>query len=99
MVKNPAVIQLEVAYATPKKQVIIDVDVAVDATPEQAIIASGILEQFPEIDQNLSNIGVFGKVCKLHQPLISGDRIEIYRPLLIDPKEQRRQRVAKSKKT
>ncbi len=91
-------INVEVAYATPEQQIIVNLEVATDATAEQAILASGILKQFPEIELAQTKIGIFGKVCKLDNVLFTGDRVEIYRPLLIGPKEHRRQRAAKGKK-
>jgi len=88
-------IDVEVAYATPEQQLIIAVKLPEQATAESAINASGILSGFPELDKAALNIGIFGSVCKLEQPLKQGDRVEIYRPLVHDPKEARRQRAAK----
>lgn len=92
------IIKVEVAYAKPEQQIIVNVEVAADATAEQAILASGILKQFPEIDLEQTEIGIFSKVCKLDHRLFPGDRVEIYRPLLLDPKEQRRQRASRNLK-
>jgi putative ubiquitin-RnfH superfamily antitoxin RatB of RatAB toxin-antitoxin module len=86
-------IAIEVAYATPEQQVIIALDVPENSTVETAIQLSGLLTRFPEID--LSAVGIFGKVCELNQLLKAGDRVEIYRSLIHDPKEARRQRAAK----
>lgn len=58
-----------------------------------AIEASGILERFPEIDLDRQPVGVFGRHCRLQDPLRDGDRVEIYRPLIADPKEMRRRRA------
>ena len=88
---------VEVAYALPQRQLILEVQVDGGATAEQAIRASGILEQFPEIDLQGSRVGIFGKPCKLTDTLSNGDRVEIYRPLIADPKEIRKQRAAKGK--
>jgi uncharacterized protein len=88
---------VEVAYALPSKQVIIPVKVSENATAEEAIISSGILKQFPEIDLTQNKIGVFGKLSKLDAPLRHLDRVEIYRPLIADPKEVRRKRAAEGK--
>lgn len=88
-------LDVEVAYAKPEQQVIIAVQVPEGATAELAISASGLLERFPEIVGGDINTGIFGRVCKLDQPLKQGDRVEIYRPLLHDPKETRRQRAVK----
>lgn len=88
--------KVEVAYARPDVQVILALEVAEDSTAEFAIRQSGILERFPEIDLGQNRIGIFGKPCKLEQSLRAGDRVEIYRPLIADPKEARRNRAAKS---
>ncbi len=86
---------VEVAYATPKQQEIITLTLPEGTTVEQAIHASDLLNRFPEIDETDIKAGIFGSVCKLDQSLKQGDRVEIYRPLLHDPKEARRQRAAK----
>jgi putative ubiquitin-RnfH superfamily antitoxin RatB of RatAB toxin-antitoxin module len=88
---------VEVAYALPRRQLILELRVDEGTTAEQAIRASGMLEQFPEIDLKSSKVGVFGKPCKLTDTLHDGDRVEIYRPLIADPKEIRKQRAAKGK--
>jgi putative ubiquitin-RnfH superfamily antitoxin RatB of RatAB toxin-antitoxin module len=88
---------VEVAYALPRRQLILALQVGEGTTVEQAVRASGILGQFPEIDLNNSKVGIFGKPCKLTDTLRPGDRVEIYRPLLADPKEVRKQRAAKGK--
>jgi putative ubiquitin-RnfH superfamily antitoxin RatB of RatAB toxin-antitoxin module len=90
---------VEVAYALPERQVILELSVVPGTTLEQAIRASGILEQFPEIDLTCNKVGVFGKPGRLDTVLHSGDRVEIYRPLIADPKEVRRQRAAQGKVT
>lgn len=88
-------IDVEVAYATPDKQLIIPLQVDRGVTVEQAVKLSGVLEHFPEIDPEKIKVGIFGKVCKPDSELQAGERVEIYRPLLLDPKEHRRQRAAK----
>lgn len=88
-------IDVEVAYATPEQQVIVALNMPVGATVEQAIQASGVLSRFPEIEATNLKAGIFGNVCKLNQSLKQADRVEIYRPLIHDPKEARRQRAAK----
>jgi len=87
--------RIEVAYAKPSEQVILTLDIADGSTMEAAIIESGILQRFPEIDLANNKVGIFGKLCKLDQVLRAGDRVEIYRPLIVDPKEMRRNRAAK----
>ncbi len=88
-------IDVEVAYAKPEQQEIVALKLPEGTTTEQAILASGLLNRFPEIDETDLKVGIFGSVCKLDQPLRQGDRVEIYRPLIHDPKEARRQRAAK----
>jgi putative ubiquitin-RnfH superfamily antitoxin RatB of RatAB toxin-antitoxin module len=90
-------IAVEVAYALPDRQVILVVDVVPGATLEDAIRGSGILEQYPDIDLAVNKVGVFGKLGKLGDVLHAGDRVEIYRPLIADPKQVRRQRAAAGK--
>jgi putative ubiquitin-RnfH superfamily antitoxin RatB of RatAB toxin-antitoxin module len=88
-------VNVEVAYAKPEEQVIVTVAMEEGVTVEAAIKASGLLELFPEIVLFELNAGIFGTACKLDQPVREGDRIEIYRPLVHDPKEARRQRALK----
>lgn len=90
-------ITIEVAYALPKKQSLIEVAVAQSSTVEQAIKASGILTSHPEIDLKAAKVGVWNRVVKLNTALQHGDRIEIYRPLIADPKEVRKRRAEKAK--
>ncbi|MFM8330209.1 MAG: RnfH family protein [Candidatus Methylumidiphilus sp.] len=88
--------QIEVAYAKPEEQLIVALEVNPDCTVADAIQQSGLLPRFPEIDLAGGNkTGIFGKLCKLDQVLQEGDRVEIYRPLLADPKENRRLRAGK----
>jgi putative ubiquitin-RnfH superfamily antitoxin RatB of RatAB toxin-antitoxin module len=88
---------IEVAYALPHQQLIIPISMPPEANAEEAIRASGILNKFPEIDLNVNQIGIFGKLSKLDAPLRNLDRIEIYRPLIADPKEVRKQRAEEGK--
>lgn len=90
-------IQVEVAYALPNEQVIISLNVEEGITAEEAIHLSGILFQFPEIDLNKNKLGIFSKICPKDQILRDKDRVEIYRPLIADPKEIRKKRAAKGK--
>ena len=89
--------KVEVAYARPDVQVILEVDVPEGATVEEAIRASGILERFPEIDLAKQKVGIFSKVAPLSKALVEWDRIEIYRALIADPKAARRQRAQQDK--
>ena len=90
-------INVEVAYALPTKQTIVDIAIHENATVEEAISASNIIEQFPEIDLKATKVGIWSRVVKLRDTLIEGDRIEIYRPLIADPKEIRKRRAEKAK--
>ncbi len=90
-------IQVEVAYARPDEQVILTLQAAPGTTLVQAVEQSGILRLFPEIDINTNKFGVFGKMAKADAELREGDRVEIYRPLIADPKEQRKKRAAQGK--
>lgn len=89
---------VEVAYARPDKQLILTVHVMPGSTAQQAIEQSGIVQKFPEIDLGKTKVGIFGKLGKLDAVLKAGDRVEIYRPLIADPKEVRRQREAEGKR-
>lgn len=89
---------VEVAYARPDTQVILTVEVDETATVNEAIVMSGILEQFPDIDLEKNKVGIFGKLTRLDEKLREKDRIEIYRPLIADPKASRKKRAAKKEK-
>jgi putative ubiquitin-RnfH superfamily antitoxin RatB of RatAB toxin-antitoxin module len=88
-------LDVEVAYAKPEQQVIVALKMPEGASLMDAINTSGLVSRFPEISQPYIKAGIFGNVCNLDQLLKQGDRVEIYRPLLHDPKEARRQRAAK----
>lgn len=98
MANHDNTFQIEVAYALPHTQILKKLDVSTDCTVEQAIILSGILNQFTDIDLTTNKLGIFGKRIPLDARLQPHDRIEIYRPLVIDPKDARRIR-AKTKHT
>ncbi|MDD2761769.1 MAG: RnfH family protein [Methylomonas sp.] len=85
--------RVEVAYAAADRQAIIEIELPLGSTVEQAIQASGILEQFSEIDCTRQKVGIFSQVCKLQQTIQDGDRIEIYRPLIQNPMDARRKRA------
>ena len=89
------IIDIEVAYATPEKQHIIALQVPVGTTIAEAIERSGIREEFP--DMEVGDVGVFSKRRKLEDVVEAGERIEIYRPLIADPKTARRKKVAQRK--
>lgn len=94
----PGKISVEVAYALPEKQYLQRVTVEEGATIEQAIWASGLLELRSDIDLAKNKVGIYSQPAKLHDVVNDGDRIEIYRPLIADPKELRRQRAEQSAK-
>ena len=87
---------VEVAYALPERQCLLQVEIENNATIETAIYRSGILERFPDIDLSTQKVGIFGKVAKLSDKVRAGDRVEVYRPLSIYPKEARRTRANKN---
>jgi len=95
---NSATLRVEVAYARPDEQVVIPVEAPEGATVEQVIVLSRIQERFPEINPQTAKVGVFGKLAKLSAIVRAGDRVEIYRPLLADPKAVRKQRAAEGKR-
>lgn len=90
-------LRIEVLYALPQKQQIIRLDLPAGSTVRQAIEASGVLQKHPEIDLTKNKVGIYAKLAKLDAVLREHDRVEIYRPLLADPKEVRRQRAAEGK--
>lgn len=88
---------VELAYATPAKQSLLSLTVDAAATVEQIILQSGILASHAEIDLNQNKVGIWSRTCKLNEVPKAGDRIEIYRPLIADPKDMRRRRAEKAK--
>ena len=92
-------IAVEVAYALPERQMIIPLKVKEGTTAEQAILQSGILQKFPGLELPPEpKVGIFSKPVKQDTVLREGDRVEIYRPLIADPKEVRKRRAAEGKK-
>ncbi|MCG8097772.1 MAG: RnfH family protein [Candidatus Thiodiazotropha taylori] len=89
--------KFEVAYGKLDEQVLLVVESSEPLTVEQAIEKSDILQRFPEIDLKVNKTGIFGKAAKLDAMLSEGDRVEIYRPLIADPKEARKKRAAEDK--
>ncbi len=92
-----AMIDVEVAYALPDKQKIIALRVPEGTTAQDAVEQSGIANEFAGLDVGSAKIGVFGKAVKATHVLVQGDRVEIYRPLINDPKASRKERAAKAK--
>ena len=90
-------ITVEVAYALPQRQAIVELQVEEGTTAVEAARLSGIAEKFEGIDLENDKMGIFGKVVSPSQVLRAGDRVEIYRPLIADPKEVRKARAARVK--
>ena len=90
-------LKVEVCYALPDKQVLVPLVLAEGATLQQALEASGLLEKHPEIDLRKNKFGIFAKLSRLDTALRDRDRVEIYRPLIADPREVRKQRAAEGK--
>ena len=90
-------IQIEVVYGLPHKQELLTLPVQVGTTVEQAINESGILSMFSDIDLTNNKVGIWNRAAKLSDVLKNLDRIEIYRPLIADPKEVRKRRAEKAK--
>jgi len=91
-------LSIEVCYALPNEQALIPVELPGGATVQQALDASGILKRYPQIDLDKQKVGVFGKLKPLDTVLADHDRVEIYRPLIVDPKAARQRRVEKTRK-
>ena len=89
--------RVEVVYALPLKQDVVSLDVDAGATVGQALAASGMLARHPDIDLRVARLGVWGRPTTLDALLREGDRVEIYRPLQVDPKEVRRRRAARKR--
>lgn len=96
---NPASIYVEVIYALAETQPLLRVQLAEGATVDDAIRASGVLDAFPDIDLAKNKVGIFSKLIKLDETVRDKDRVEIYRPLIADPKEVRRKRAEEGKVT
>jgi putative ubiquitin-RnfH superfamily antitoxin RatB of RatAB toxin-antitoxin module len=91
-------ISVEVVYADSQQQLLVAMQVPENCTVETVIQQSEILKQFPEIDLAVNHVGIFSRLVTLNTVVEEGDRIEIYRPLLIDPKQARRQRARQQTK-
>jgi len=92
MATEHGLFEVEVAYATPERQLILKVQVPSGTTAAQAIDASAIRNRFPQIERE-PVVGIFSRKVPLDYPLSAGDRVEIYRPLAVDPKEARRRKA------
>ena len=91
--RKPIAIHVEVAYALRERQALVAVEIDEGSTIEEVIKHSGILEAFPEIDLQRAKVGIFGRPVALDERVREGDRVEIYRSLIADPKEARRKRA------
>nr|WP_314589000.1 RnfH family protein [uncultured Neisseria sp.] len=86
-------LEIEIVYGLADRQVLKSMTVTEGTTVREAALKSGLEVEFPELDLQQAPLGIFGKVVKDETVLRDGDRIEVYRPLLIDPKEARRKRA------
>ena len=86
-------LEIEIVYGLADRQVLKNMTVAEGTTVREAALRSGLEVEFPELDLQQAPLGIFGKAVKDKTVLRDGDRIEVYRPLLIDPKEARRKRA------
>lgn len=88
-------VTIEVAYAaSSSEQVVVSFDIPIGSTVEHAVRISGILDRFPHIDLSANAVGIFGQRASLRDTVSNGDRVEIYRPLLVNPKQARRRRAS-----
>jgi putative ubiquitin-RnfH superfamily antitoxin RatB of RatAB toxin-antitoxin module len=87
-------IQVEVVYATPRRQELVSLTVSAGCTVAEAIDRSGLKAQFPELRLDSAAVGIFSRKVSMEQVLQEGDRVEIYRPLIADPREARRRRAS-----
>lgn len=94
---SPKKWHVEVAYATPMRQQVVGVEVLPGTTIDEAIRLSGILELYPEIDLSRVQVGVYGEIAHPHDLVKEHDRVEIYRPLIADPKSTRQKRAERAK--
>ncbi|MEM0732669.1 RnfH family protein [Neisseria perflava] len=86
-------LEIEIVYGLAERQVLKSMTVAEGTTIREAVLQSSLEVEFPELDLQQAPLGIFGKAVKDETALRDGDRIEVYRPLLIDPKEARRKRA------
>lgn len=93
----PDALHIEVAYALPERQTVLALKLPAGSTAQQAIEQSGILQRHPEIDLSVNKIGIYSRPIKLTDVLQDGDRVEIYRGLIADPREMRKKRADKAK--
>jgi hypothetical protein len=90
-------IQIEVTYARPDRQEVVHLKLPEGSTIQHAIELSGLTQRYPEIDLAKTKVGIYGKLSRMDTVVRERDRVEIYRPLIADPKEVRKQRAAEGK--
>ena len=90
-------INVQVVYALPERQELVSIELPAGATLRTAVEVSGLLQKYPEIDLESGRFGIYSRISKPDSVLRDRDRVEIYRPLIADPKEVRRQRAAQGK--
>jgi hypothetical protein len=90
-------VAVEVAFALPERQSLLSLSVPAGSTVQQVIEISGILTSYPEIKLDVNKVGIWSRTVKLDELVKNGDRIEIYRALIADPKDMRRRRAEKAK--
>lgn len=91
--QDGAMMTVQICHAEPERQILLELQVPNGFTLRQAIVTSGILQQLPDLVLDRLQVGVFGKIKSLNSGLRPNDRIELYRPLRVDPKDARRQRA------
>lgn len=96
---EPAMMRVEVVLAMPERQELRSIEIAAGATVADAIIKSGVVDLFEGFEPDFDRVGIFGRKVSAGQLLRDGDRVEIYRPLIADPKEVRRQRALNQNET
>jgi uncharacterized protein len=94
---SAAAVRVQIAYASPGRQRLLELTLPEGSTVADAVCASGLLGEFPEIDLSVSRVGIHGRLARLDERLRDGDRVEILRPLRVDPKELRRARAGKKR--
>lgn len=90
-------LDIEVAYALPERQLIVPLQVSPGTTAREAAVVSGLDQHFEDLDPHSCKLGIFGHVVSDERELQAGDRVELYRPLLADPKEVRRKLAAEGR--
>lgn len=93
---NDRKVNVEVVYAEPQRQHLVELSVPVGSDVKQVLNQSGLIEQHG-LDLSVNRVGIFGRFVELNQLVVDGDRVEVYRPLVADPKEIRRELAAQGK--